>query len=245
MMCDIATALRAAAVHVPGGIYSLTSEEHSYAVKLHEFFVTQRTLTTLEVTKILADMAFQPNMDGTYRYVNEVNGHLGYMRSEGRLIPSPGRGDLPAVGITWWGAKAIAAAIGGRLPTEAEWEVAARSGMTNEAWVSACTYYNQSTRILPVPSADTVLTPWGLADCYNNVRQWCADWYHPGAPFALDRNVQIEWSEQVMKTVRGASYNRSTLDVRSDLRSGKWPFHGGDATGIRVVFPGATVMSRC
>ncbi len=110
-----------------------------------------------------------------------------------RLFPDhPGDDQLPATGMNWYDATVYAAWLGGRLPTEAEWEYAARSGCDHPycttggiavevgevAWWSGNSAAEDATpRHHPVGQ----LRPnqHGLFDVYGNVLEWLADWYGP------------------------------------------------------------------
>ncbi len=110
-----------------------------------------------------------------------------------RLIAAhPGIDDLPAAGMSWHDAMVYAAWLGGRLPTEAEWEYAARSGCDsvycgaggtqltvdevawwhgNSAGEDGEPRYHPVARLRP--------NQHGLYDIYGNVWEWTADWYGP------------------------------------------------------------------
>ena len=107
---------------------------------------------------------------------------------------------------------------GYRLPTEAEFEYAARSGITKArngvlldvAWV----YANSSNRSHDVGTRDA--SPWGLYDMLGNVQEYCSDWYaiYPGG------TVTDPWGplEGESRVVRGGSWHDFASDVAAAHR---------------------------
>lgn len=93
--------------------------------------------------------------------------------------------DLPVVGVTWPDAGRLCEALGGRLPTEAEWEYGARGGRDAEYPWGDQWDTRRSNYFFPIgdghqyPVAAPVLpsNDFGLANTVGNVWEWVADWY--------------------------------------------------------------------
>ena len=81
-----------------------------------------------------------------------------------------GRGDEPVVHVAYEDAKAYAAWAGKRLPSEAEWECAARGGLAGATYP-----WGDEFR----PGGTWMANAYGIHDMSGNVWEWCSDWYRP------------------------------------------------------------------
>ncbi len=97
-------------------------------------------------------------------------------RLGGKLSIESGYAKHPVVGVTWYGAMAYSKWIGKRLPTEAEWEIAA-AGDTYPTGkdidrTQANFFSSDTTPVMSYPP-----NAFGLYDMAGNVYEWCQDWY--------------------------------------------------------------------
>jgi len=150
------------------------------------------------------------------------------------LPPWYERDTNPVVGVDWNQAKAFSEWVGGRLPSEAEWEYAARSGgkdwtypwgddaaTCEMAVIKGCTPHGGTP--VPVCSKPAGNTTQGLCDMAGNVWQWVQDWYHESYLSAPTDGSAWENPAGYDRAVRGGSYESATGDARSALRIGRAP----------------------
>jgi formylglycine-generating enzyme required for sulfatase activity len=150
--------------------------------------------------------------------------------------------DHPVICVNWFGASAFAAWIGGRLPTEAEWENACRGGVEGFTFPWGNDKPNHSLANFGENVGST--TPvgkyppnrFGLYDMTGNTWEWCKDWYrkdyykkspkiNPGGP-----------SSGVDKVVRGGGWAYGMETLRCAKREKRWARVGGTNIGFRVAF---------
>lgn len=151
---------------------------------------------------------------------------------------------FPMVNVTWEQASTFCAYRGGRLTTEAEWELAAayrpeRDEKTSYPWGNQfptpelARYEND----LPVevgqrPAGNSA---YGLMDMAGNVAEWVADWY---SPYQREHTINPTGPETgTEKIVRGGAYDDDANGIRSGRRESRQPHLSSQRIGFRCVIP--------
>lgn len=133
-------------------------------------------------------------------------------------IDNPGREGHPANCVSWAAAKAFCASKARRLPTEIEWEYAAR-GAAGRAhpWGDAAPDcercgiggWSCGQGTVPTGTRSAGATPEGVFDLCGNVMEWVADWYAPDAYRTSAKRAPAGPDEGTMRVLRGAVRGRS------------------------------------
>lgn len=163
-----------------------------------------------------------------------------------------GRGNMPVINVSWDDAKAFAKWLGGRLPTEAEWEYACRAGGSGPFGHDSCldtkkanydgmypyfTCPKGKTSAKSKPVGQFSPNRWGLHDTHGNVLEWCEDWFSPSYYSLLENNNPKGPEEGFEKVLRGGSWFFRARNCRAAARYSEKPTNKSNTIGFRVVLP--------
>ena len=148
----------------------------------------------------------------------------------------------PVTMPTWYGAKNFCEWAGGRLPSESEWEYAARAGMAvryycghDAACLDAVAWYNPSAVGEAMPVGGKTENDFGLSDMLGNVWEWTEDCWHAtydGAP-----SVGGVWAggDCGLRALRGGSLSDAASTLRVSHRYNSSPANYGNNVGFRCI----------
>ena len=236
-------------VYVPAGEFEMGSkdggsdEQPVHTVSLDGFWIDETEVTNAQYAAFLNDEGNQTEGGVTWLDLNDDDCLIG--RSAGEFAAKSGVADHPVIEVSWYGARAYCAWAEARLPTEAEWEYAARGPESfTYPWGNAAptcdraNYGGQDGCVRGMTAVGSYPggTSWcGALDMAGNVWEWAQDWY--GEDYygtSRDRDPQGPSSGQY-RILRGGSWLNGPSNVRSAGRYGDDPDYTYGPLGFRCA----------
>ena len=219
-------------------------ERHTFDAELpqHQVYLDAYEISRYEIT----NAQYQAFIEATDRPA--PRGHNG---EETWADETLNAGTQPVVGVTWFDAQAFAEWIGGSLPTETQWERAARGseartypwGDTPPKARQHANFARRYNRPMPVGQFPKGESPKGIADLAGNVWEWCLDEYSPTAyqrnKGDVSRNpINLRFRDVLRaRVIRGGAWDVGSAFLRSSLRFKFYPLDSTHTIGFRVVRP--------
>ena len=215
-------------VEVPGECFVMGSAAIEDAVPEHQvclddFWIAQTPVTNAQYRVCVEDEGCAPPFDDTF-YAN------------------PAYDDLPVLYVTWDNAQQYAVWLGGSLPTEAQWEYAARGP---DGWpypwgedAPSCdraVYEGCAGGVAPVgPDQRPAGASWvGALDLAGNVWEWVADWYGPYSDTDQDNPTGPATGDT--RAIRGGAFDSLADAMRAAVRGGLPSDTASGHLGFRIV----------
>ncbi len=242
-----------------------------HGVPLDSFLIDAETVSTTAYCRFLNSIGGNNRCLADWFLLTDSddrNEHVLIGRTGSGWQPIHGCEEWPMILVSWYGANAYSLWANGKdwwnyrgegsdeavsfLPTEAQWEYAARGPEFREyPWGDepACAgrmkyglhavseVYTATTLPLAAVHETMGMSPFGLHHMAGNVWQWCRDWYGDrfySKPEACERNA-FNRSETGIRSERGGSWVGPAELCRSSHRRGRTPYARGRCLGFRCV----------
>ncbi|PKL47156.1 MAG: hypothetical protein CVV42_13875 [Candidatus Riflebacteria bacterium HGW-Riflebacteria-2] len=233
-------------VEIKGGVYVLGSDRGNYderplrKVQLPTYWIDRHEVTCAQYQRFLEDVRKRGHL---WCHPNEPahKDHTPYHTYAWALRfswvggqPPRAMGDHPVVLVDWYDAYAYAKWAGKRLPTEDEWETAARGGDGREyPWGNTFSHdrCNVGDQPLAVGSFPDSASPWGVQDMAGNAAEWTATSYEP-----RPADSKAFTGRYGLPIIRGGSWDDNSKTCRSASRDvRRSPLYRSTTVGFRCV----------
>ncbi|MFL7792241.1 MAG: formylglycine-generating enzyme family protein [Anaerolineae bacterium] len=225
-------------------------EQPAHTVALDGFWIDRTEVTSAQFAAFLNEEGNQ--IEGG-KWMSVENSYCPIEEVDSEFRPKSGYEDYPATLVSWYGAAAYCRWAGGRLPTEAEWEFAARGpeghifpwgnepdGTRLNYCDTNCeyewkdrTYDDGYAEAAPVGSYPDGASWVGALDLAGNVAEWVADQY--GEYDSEQQENPTGPSDRYFRVLRGGDFVSSWLDVRATDRYDIAPLGSAGIHGFRCV----------
>lgn len=215
------------------------NERPEHTVWLDDYYIDQYEATNASFAEFLNVKGNQ--MEGLAPWIEEIDPDLRIHQVEGVWQVDAGYENYPMNEVTWYGARAYCEWRGARLPSEAEWEKAARGtdGRTfpwgEEIDCSKANYAGCFYAAVPVDSFPEWTSPYGVYNMAGNIMEWTNDWYAPDYYANSPETNPTGPETGDFKVFRGGSYNHGAGNVRTTYRYPKLPVLTYVSTGFRCA----------
>lgn len=233
-------------VEVKAGIFILGSDRGNHdekpvrKVETKGFWIDRHEVTCAQYQRFLEDVRINghkwchpmeaPHKDHTPYHTYAWALKFSWIAGQ----PPRGMGDFPVVLTDWYDAYSYAVWAGKRLPSEDEWEIAARSGDGREyPWgntfsIDRCNIGDQPLAVGSFPQG---ASPWGALDMSGNVGEWTATAYEP-----QPADSQLFTGKFGQPIIRGGSWDDNSKTCRSAARDvRRSPMYRSTTVGFRCV----------
>ena len=232
-------------VLVPAGPFVMGTEDRAgnerpaHTVTLNSYYIDQFEATNTAFAEFLNAKGNQ--MEGLANWIEAKDLDLRVHQVDGVWQVDPGYEKYPMNEVTWYGARAFCEWRGARLPTEAEWEKAARG--TDERtfpWGEeiSCENANYAGCVhasVPVDSFPESVSPYGAYNMAGNMMEWVADWYD--IEYYANSPAENPTGPETgnFKVFRGGSWINNSGNTRTTYRFPKLPVLTYTTTGFRCA----------
>mgnify|MGYP003337635515 FL=1 len=214
-------------VRIPAGPFTMGSQEGvederpAHTVTLSAFEIDRYQVTNAEFAAFLQQHGTRDAWG--QRYYDWDDGDARIHQVNGQWHADPGFEDHPVVEASWWGALSYCRSVGKRLPTEAEWEKAARgTDVRRYPWgntapsASQARFASGSNDTVPVDTYGAQPSPYGVVGMAGNAWHWVSSAYRPYPCREDDGREDI--TPGPVRATRGGGHDANAEKLRTTER---------------------------
>ena len=223
-----------------GNDTSRTNESPAHYVLLKSFYIDKYEVSNIEYVQFLNEQNKSLNETSFWLDIKDVDCKIELIGTLYRA--EVGFENYPVVEVSWYGANAYAKWCGKRLPTEAEWEYAAKGGHLSQGYIySGNNDYNKigvnqnNSSGYCKPIGTKAPNELGIYDMSGNVWEWCSDWYWKSFYRVSPKNNPVVINDSDYKTIRGGAFTSDTNKIRTEYRDFALPEDTNKNIGFRCV----------
>ncbi|MCF8231116.1 MAG: formylglycine-generating enzyme family protein [Bacteroidales bacterium] len=235
-------------VKIDGGEFTMgggdfKDENPIHTVKVGDFMMSKYEITNAQYVEFLNDIGCPS--DGHVKakeYIDMNDSDCGIICDNGKFKPKSGCENKPVVEVSWHGANAYADWAGGRLPTEAEWEYAARGGSDDSDhkfsggnWLFSVGWFRVNSGGELHEVGQKKPNALGLYDMSGNAWEWCSDRYNKNYYKRSPENNPKGPTSGKKKVQRGGSITNAASYCKINFRAYNNPRTPHDWIGFRIV----------
>jgi len=233
-------------VYVSAGEFLMGSEDGGidetpeHTVYLDGFHIYKYEVTNTQFAGFLNAQGNQE--ENGVAWLDAEDSDVRIEQAGGKWVVDSDYEDHPVVEVSWYGAKDFCEWVGGRLPTEAEWEKAARGedGQTypwgeESPTCNLVNYLGCLVGTEPVGSYMGGASPYGALDMGGNVAEWVWDWYVRDYYGSSPGKNPSGPEEGTYRMLRGGSWSANENYLRASARSGDEPYESEYSRGFRCL----------
>lgn len=237
-------------ISIASGIFKMGSndgdndEQPIHKVRVNNFSISKYEITNAQYAVFMN--AIGANANGRYKgieYLEMNDEHIEINYINGKFVADTSKENHPVIEVSWYGAKAYCTYYGGRLPTEAEWEFAAKGGNKHRGYTYAgsdnadeVAWYHKNSGNTTKKVGTKNSNELDLYDMSGNVSEWCNDWYDKNY-YKKPVNNSKGPTSGAFKVIRGGFWNFNLGFIRVTDRSLNRPTSTSTDIGFRFVFP--------
>jgi len=244
-------------VFVKGGCYEMgcgpwdgdcdDDENPVHTICVDDFYMNRHEVTNEQFVRFLNNVGKRGTKENPWLETKDEDDDSHITGLPGMFRTDAGYENHPVIGVSWRGAEAMAGWLSlktgqtFRLPTEAEWEYACRSGGKPEKYCGGdnadrVAWYHGNSGRSTHPVGTKAPNGLGIYDMSGNVWEWCEDVYAEDAYGKHRRNNPIHTGSGSFRVLRGGGWLSKAWFCRSASRYWNMPVARNRDSGFRLAF---------